>query len=80
MVSRRSNRQHDYRYTEYNNNLYSDIHGSGLSSCYRNGYGDRKPSSADYGDLDGMFRFNIPVSKRRYPGHMVKFQYCYSYD
>jgi hypothetical protein len=70
VVPWRDDRFNPNGYTKYNDNLHSNLHGSGLScgNGHRNGYD--KSTSTNHRNLDGLFGLNVAINERSNPRHM----------
>jgi hypothetical protein len=63
LVTGRNDRINDNGKPKYNDNLYSNVHRSRLSSSNGNRNSNNHPASTDYRNVDSVFRVNIPISE-----------------
>jgi hypothetical protein len=73
-------RIYDNGYPKHNNDLHSNLHGGGLSSCYRYRNGNNQPTSTNYRNLVIMFGLNIAISECSDSRHMEQLEYWCSND
>jgi hypothetical protein len=70
MVTGGSYRLNDNGYPKHNNDIHSNLHGGGLSSCYRYRNGNNQPTSTNNGNLVCLFGINVAIGECSNSRHM----------